>query len=330
MICLGLACCATLTFDSWAGDSAELPTPTMENEPYGPHERNVFDFWKSDAATPAPLLLVIHGGGFHEGDKMGFARDHRGGILQCMNGGMAVAVINYRFIPSASLPEIFRDSARALQHIRSRAAELNVDKNKVIALGESAGAGMALWLGMHDDLADPANPDPILRESTRLSAVATLVPQATYDFAAWPEVLGVTDLVWVFSAWSISGAYYHCSPLGVYTEKGRKMRADLDIRSLITPDDPPLYINCYVPEVDLRVGNFARWIYEQATKDGAIPALGKPKGPLLNLDILHHPNHVRVLESACKRQNVPCSITSRETPEEKRKDIYEFVLEHAK
>jgi len=47
--------------------------------------------------------------------------------------------------------------------------------------GGSAGAGISLWLGFHDDLADPDNEDPVLRESTRLSCMAVYNGQTSYD-----------------------------------------------------------------------------------------------------------------------------------------------------
>ena len=51
-----------------AADPKPLP-PTYANVPYGPHERNVLDFWKADGAGPRPLLIHIHGGGWVGGDK---------------------------------------------------------------------------------------------------------------------------------------------------------------------------------------------------------------------------------------------------------------------
>ena len=323
---------ALLTFalSSHAADRPPLPDPTLPDIAYGPHERNVLDFWKSKNTDPAPLLLVIHGGGFHEGEKLGFARHHREGIMKCMDAGMAVASINYRYIMHAPLADIFQDAARALQYLRLHAAELGIDKTKVVAVGESAGSGLSLWLATHDEMADPGNPDPLLRESTRISAVAALVPQATYDFTAWPDVLGVSDVVWISSAWSISGAYYHCSPIGVYTEKGRTMRANLDIRSLITADDPPIAIHCYVPDVDLTIGNGMRWLYEETLRNGVIPALGKLEKPRLRFDILHHPSHTRALVQACERQGVEYAVNYDDTPNEEKVDVYGFLIQHVK
>ena len=64
------------------------------------------------------------------------------------------------------------DTARALQFLRSMAAEWRIDTTRIGAAGGSAGACTALWLAYHDDLADPAGPDPVARESTRLTCAA--------------------------------------------------------------------------------------------------------------------------------------------------------------
>lgn len=40
------------------------PTPTAANYKYGPHERNVLDFWQAKSDQPTPVLFFIHGGGW--------------------------------------------------------------------------------------------------------------------------------------------------------------------------------------------------------------------------------------------------------------------------
>ncbi len=39
----------------------------------------------------------------------------------------------------------------------------------------------SLWLGFHDDLADPDNEDPVLRQSTRLTCMYVFGGQTSYD-----------------------------------------------------------------------------------------------------------------------------------------------------
>lgn len=55
----------------------------------------------------------------------------------------------------------------ALQFVRSKAKEWNIDKTRIGAAGESAGDCSSLWLASHDDLADPESEDSVARELTR-------------------------------------------------------------------------------------------------------------------------------------------------------------------
>ncbi len=43
--------------------------PTAENVEYGPHPRNVLDFFQAKSDKPTPLVFFIHGGGWRNGDK---------------------------------------------------------------------------------------------------------------------------------------------------------------------------------------------------------------------------------------------------------------------
>lgn len=162
------------------------PTPTFTNVPYGKHERQVLDFYQAKATHPKqsmPLLFFIHGGGWMTGDKT-----NPDFLAKCLETGISVVSINYRFIPEAQAQRIdppvkacLDDSARALQFVRSKANEWNIDKKRIGACGGSAGGFTALWLAFHPEMADAASADPVSRESTRLSCVLAFVPQTTLD-----------------------------------------------------------------------------------------------------------------------------------------------------
>jgi hypothetical protein len=155
----------------------EQVPPTHADVKYGPHERNVMDVWLAKSDKPTPVLVSIHGGGFLGGNK-----SVEGNLLrQCLDSGISVAAITYRFSSQAIAPASFHDSARAVQYIRHHAKEWNIDPKRFAATGGSAGAGISLWLGFHDDLADPDNDDPILRESTRLTCMVVNAGQTSYD-----------------------------------------------------------------------------------------------------------------------------------------------------
>ena len=153
------------------------PPPTYRDIRYGPHERNVLDFWQAKSAQATPLLVSIHGGGFLEGNKSVPPQLLR----ECLAAGISVAAINYRYSSQAIAPAPFQDGARAVQFLRSRAKDWRIDPKRIAATGSSAGAGISLWLGFHDDMADPAGGDSVARESTRLACVMAFDGQTSYD-----------------------------------------------------------------------------------------------------------------------------------------------------
>lgn len=152
--------------------------PDLADVPYGPHQRNKFDFWKAKSDKPTPLAIYYHPGGFSLGDKTGIPTAF---LEACLKKGISVATANYRYSFQAHYPAPFDDSARALQFLRLHAKEYNIDPKKVAANGASAGAGISMWLGFKDDMADPKSDDPVLRQSTRLTVLAAVDGQCSYD-----------------------------------------------------------------------------------------------------------------------------------------------------
>jgi len=164
----------------------ERPDPTYADVVYGADsERQKFDFWKADSDKPTPVVLLIHGGGWVNGDKNSYGNRP---IKTLLDSGISVAAINYRFIAQAMEQKVeppvkacVQDAARALQTIRSNASKWNIDPKRIGATGGSAGACTSLWLALHDDLADPKSPDPIARQSSRLQFAAVTGAQTSLD-----------------------------------------------------------------------------------------------------------------------------------------------------
>lgn len=163
-----------------------VPKPTLTGIRYGEHERNVLDFWRAKSNHPTPLVIVIHGGGWRGGSKEIVHRFVN--VQQLLDAEISVAAINYRLIRHADKAGIkppvkapLHDAARAVQFVRSKAGEWNINKERIGAAGGSAGACSSLWLTYHDDLADPINKDIIARESTRVWCAAVTRPQTSLD-----------------------------------------------------------------------------------------------------------------------------------------------------
>lgn len=168
-----------LLFFSTSAFADELKPLT--NVKYGEHPRQVLDFYPAKSETPTPVIFYIHGGGWRGGDK-------RTNPKPFLDKGISVVAINYRYVQNAkedgTTPPVkapLSDAARALQFVRSKAKEWNLDKERIGATGGSAGGCSSLWLAFHDDLADPDSDDPIARESTRLFCAAVNGAQVSLD-----------------------------------------------------------------------------------------------------------------------------------------------------
>ncbi len=163
---------------------------TQENLAYGTHPRQVLDIWYyPDAFETTSLILFIHGGGFNSGDK-----SHLDPALRrlFLDAGIAVASLNYRYTQEAPYPAPMHDAARAIQFLREQAAAFNLNKTRFGALGVEMGGGIALWLGLHDDLRDADSSDAVLQESSRLQAVAGLSAPTSYDVRLHQRLLNTT------------------------------------------------------------------------------------------------------------------------------------------
>ncbi len=209
--------------------------PTIENLKYGPHERNVLDFWKAESDKPTPVLFYIHGGGWQAGDKAGTP------VEPYLKAGISVVAINYRYISQSQdvVPPVkapLHDAARALQLVRSKASEWNLDKTRVAASGGSAGACSSLWLAFHPDLADPKSQDPVARESTRLLFAAVNGAQTTLDPHQMRE--------WTPNS-RYGGHAFGLKSFDEFHEKRESIKdfiAEYSPYALVTSDDPSVYL----------------------------------------------------------------------------------------
>jgi acetyl esterase/lipase len=283
------------------------PTPTLEDVSYGPAPRNVLDFWRASAEKPTPVVIYIHGGGFL-GDDKSRARSEKL-IQQCLDAGVSFAAINYRYLaPGVPIQDVLRDCARAVQFIRTKSTEWNIDKTRVASYGSSAGAGASLWLAFHDDLADPKNADPVLRESTRLVCAGAISPQASYNWTRWPELVGEDALKRFSGVYNFSLLYGLTTAEDLESPAGQKILADCDMLALATKDDPPVFISSSLPDLSLNNSNqflhhpkHGKALYDRCGEVGisvvaSIPAFGitPPKdGPATWRDVVFHALNVK-------------------------------------
>lgn len=237
MFRIAFAACVWLgIFGSAFAQNVEARKPSHANVAYGPHERNVLDFWEAKDAGPRPLLVYIHGGGWTAGDKtQAYAR-----IKPFLDKGISYAAINYRLTPENPLPAPVHDAARAIQFLRTKAGEWNIDKERIALTGGSAGACTSMWILTHDDLADPNAKDPVLRESTSVTAAAVSAGQTSIDpkvIEGWlgPNVLKHRMINMAVGEKTIEEAIKNY-------KKHKPLYIEFSPYNHLSKDDPPLFM----------------------------------------------------------------------------------------
>ncbi len=285
-----------------------LPNPTEYDVPYGPHPKQILHFWKAESDKPTPVLFFIHGGGWTGGGRLSGLT----GMLPTMlKSGISVVSVEYRFIPEATADKVeppvkgpLYDAARALQFVRSKATEWNIDKTRIAASGGSAGACTSLWLAFHPDLADPKSSDPIARESTRLLCAAVDGAQTTLD----PQQMKdwTPNSTYGGHAFGFKGdPAKKTSTFDEFLAGREKILpwiAEYSPYALVTSDDPPIFLRYGTP-----------------------PALGQPQK-----DPTHTANFGVKLQEHCKEAGVECALVYPNAPDVKQATIQDYLLERLK
>lgn len=89
---------------------------------------------------PSPLVVVIHGGSWQSGSRLELSPLSR----YLAARGYAVASVDYGLAPRSTFPGPVDDVRDALSYLRRRSSELGLDATRVVLLGRSAGAQIAL------------------------------------------------------------------------------------------------------------------------------------------------------------------------------------------
>lgn len=102
------------------------------------------DLYRRDQTLPpAPLVIAIHGGSWRSGNR---------GELSALNyylasRGYVVASPGYRFAPQYPHPAASQDIDALISYLKTSAAKLGIDSTRIVLLGRSAGAELALIAG---------------------------------------------------------------------------------------------------------------------------------------------------------------------------------------
>jgi acetyl esterase/lipase len=151
-------------------DVDALPSkPADARIPYGPAPQQFGDLRLPSGKGPFPLAIVIHGGCFLS--KIATLQNSTAMSDALRDAGMATWNIEYRRIGDAGggWPGTYQDVALAADHVRTLSGKYPIDTNRVIAVGHSAGAVLAIWLGAREKV--PAASPLYVREPIRLRTV---------------------------------------------------------------------------------------------------------------------------------------------------------------
>ena len=100
------------------------------------------DLYLPDPATTQPKLVVwIHGGAWLRGDKTDPP------LLYLLNGGYALASIQYRFSHEAIFPAQIYDCKGAIRWLRAHAVDYGYIAGRIAVAGASAGGHLSALLG---------------------------------------------------------------------------------------------------------------------------------------------------------------------------------------
>lgn len=173
----GLAAAGDVEFEILRGQAyAERPSGTLRGDLYLPAVEG-----------PVPGIVMIHGGGWRNGD----VDDMRRFAERAAESGFAVFNITYRLAPEHKFPAQLEDARAAVRWLRGNAKMFNIDPERLGAWGYSAGAHLAMLLGTVDDGALPdAGPTS---PSARVSAV--VAGAGPTDLRRYPDNTYVSDLM---------------------------------------------------------------------------------------------------------------------------------------
>lgn len=91
--------------------------------------------------APCPVVLYVHGGGWHEGDRGAGMHPWLNPLLA--RNGYVTASLTYRLSGEAGWPAPLDDVRTAVEWLRSHADEIGADPGRVGLWGHSAGAHLA-------------------------------------------------------------------------------------------------------------------------------------------------------------------------------------------
>jgi arylformamidase len=256
------------------GAGVATPDPTFAGVKYGDHANELMNFWEADSDKPLGVLLDIHGGGWMGGKIKAKLNPSE------MKAGYHHASITYPLVDEgARQPDMLHAALRAVQFLRFKAIEWNIDPQRIVLTGGSAGGCSSLLVALHDDVANPKSADPVKRFSSRVSGAVVAGAQTTMDPFVIKERIGDQAF----------GNPMPYKPFGAETaeelmaqwDKYKSLSLECSPITHLSKDDPPLHLSYNV--------------------NREFPTSSPGNG-------IHSPIFGEILLEACKEKGVECYL----------------------
>ena len=164
---------------------------------YGPDRAQRVDVYTPQAGTrDAPVIVMVHGGGWKRGDKsMQAVVENK--VARWVPHGVVFVSVDYRMLPEADVAAQAADVARAVAYVQAHAAEWGGDGGQVILMGHSAGAHLVALLTSSSRLVREHGVQPWLGTVALDSAafdVGTIM--RSRHFSLYDEAFGTDPAYW--------------------------------------------------------------------------------------------------------------------------------------
>ena len=176
-------------------------------------------YYNTTALKPTPLVINIHGGGWNKGVK-----ESQTGYNTFFKAGFSVANMEYRLSQQATAPAAVEDTRCMLIYLIQHAKELNIDPNKIVIMGGSAGGHLALMGGL---LANNTRFDTNCKGTNNIKVAAIIDKYGITDLYDWSygKLKSKSALQWLGTKATDNDFIKSVSPI-----------------SYITKNSPPVFI----------------------------------------------------------------------------------------
>ena len=176
-------------------DQAYVPNPIHGSTP---DSSQLLDLFVPAGPGPFPVVVNIHGGGWHAGGKEGGI----GASKPYLHAGIAYASVGYRLVQDAHFPAQIDDCNDAIGWLRAHAAQYHLDPNEVGVFGHSAGGHLCALIGTTGDTTTFKNPQKV-----QAVVCASGVYDLDRDRGKWPKSMFM---------WNAKDAMMPFFPTGTY------------------------------------------------------------------------------------------------------------------